>query len=311
MNDRELLYIKTIADTKSISKAAEELFIAQPSLSQALQKIEAELGTALFIREPRGMKLTFAGEKYYLMAKEILNIYHDFKTEITHINELKSGRVVIGVARFMGMNVLPKVLPTLNKRYPNVEIKIIEESSQSLEHLVLSGDIDFALTHAHTKDMNPKIDYDVLDKEYFVLVSEKGYLKDSPFVIEEDGKKYVDLTNLQDEKYILLEHKKGIRKVQDKIFDSYGFNPNIVLTTKNFETAKRLAANGMGLTLTPRSYLDFIKSKDYDTYELLGTVENSWLLTILTMPNIYKSQASQVFINEIKKHFARDFDETE
>src|SRR5699024_2838314 len=106
MNERELLYIKTIADTKSISKAAEELFIAQPSLSQALQRIEKELGTHLFIREPRGMKLTYAGEKYYLMAKEILDIYSDFKSEITHINELKSGRLVIGVARYMGMNIL-------------------------------------------------------------------------------------------------------------------------------------------------------------------------------------------------------------
>ena len=57
MNDKELLYIKTIADTQSISKAAEELFIAQPSLSQALQRIERELGTHLFIREPRSFSL--------------------------------------------------------------------------------------------------------------------------------------------------------------------------------------------------------------------------------------------------------------
>lgn len=303
MNDRELIYIKTIADMKSISKAAEKLFISQPSLSQTLQKIEAELGTSLFIRETRGMKLTFAGEQYYLMAKEILNIYNDFKSEITHINELKSGRVVIGIARFMGMNVLPKVLPQLNKKYPNIEIRIREESTLELENLVLSGDIDFALTHAHKKDMNPQIDYDILDKEYFVLVSQKDYLKNSPYVVEKDGKKYVDLNDFKDEKFILLEHGKGIRKVQNMIFDSYGFSPNIVVTTKNFETAKRLAGCGMGLTLTPRSYLHFIEGGEFDIFELVGTSENSWLLTILSMPNTYKSQASQVFINEIKKHF--------
>ena len=89
MTERELLYIKTIAETKSISKAAARLFVAQPSLSQALQKIEEGLGTPLFIRHKNGMRLTFAGEKYYKAANEILNIYNDFKNEITYINDLK------------------------------------------------------------------------------------------------------------------------------------------------------------------------------------------------------------------------------
>ena len=62
MNDRELLYIKTIAETKSISKASEKLFVTQPSLSQSLQKIEDELGVSLFVRQSRGMNLTFAGK---------------------------------------------------------------------------------------------------------------------------------------------------------------------------------------------------------------------------------------------------------
>ena len=72
MNDRELLYVKMIVESKSISEAAKKLFIAQPSLSQALQKIEENIGTQLFIRNHDGMKLTLAGEKYYLTATEIL-----------------------------------------------------------------------------------------------------------------------------------------------------------------------------------------------------------------------------------------------
>lgn len=188
MNDKELLYIKKIADTKSISKAAEELFIAQPSLSQALQRIEKELGTHLFIREPRGMKLTYAGEKYYLMAKEILDIYSDFKSEITHINELKSGRLVIGIARYMGMNILPKVLPEFNKRYPNVELIVMERNTKTLEELVLSGDVDFALTHVHKKDLNEKIQYKILREDHFVLVTQKNYLKNFNGVVMKDGK---------------------------------------------------------------------------------------------------------------------------
>lgn len=304
MNDRELLYIKTIADTQSISKAAEELFIAQPSLSQALQRIERELGTHLFIREPRGMKLTYAGEKYYLMAKEILDIYSDFKSEITHINELKAGRLVIGIARYMGMNILPNVLPKFNKNYPNIEIIIREENTRVLENLVLGGNVDFALTHVHKKEMNEKINYEILKEDEFLLVTPKAYLKDSNKIKVKDGKSYVDLRDLEGEKFILLDINKGIRKVQDRTIKSYGISPDVVFTTKNFETAKRLAANGMGITIIPKDYLNiFSQDKNYDSFNLSGTEENIWYTAILTIPDIYKSQATKVFIDEVKKFF--------
>lgn len=304
MNDRELLYIKTIADTQSISKAAEELFIAQPSLSQALQRIERELGTHLFIREPRGMKLTYAGEKYYLMAKEILDIYSDFKSEITHINELKAGRLVIGIARYMGMNILPNILPKFNKNYPNIEIIIREENTRVLENLVLGGNVDFALTHVHKKEMNEKINYEILKEDEFLLVTPKAYLKDSYKIKVKDGKSYVDLRDLEGEKFILLDINKGIRKVQDRTIKSYGISPDVVFTTKNFETAKRLAANGMGITIIPKDYLNiFSQDKNYDSFNLSGTEENIWYTAILTIPDIYKSQATKVFIDEVKKFF--------
>lgn len=302
MNDKELLYIKTIADTQSISKAAEELFIAQPSLSQALQRIERELGTHLFIREPRGMKLTYAGEKYYLMAKEILDIYSDFKSEITHINELKAGRLVIGIARYMGMNILPNILPKFNKNYPNIEIIIREENTRVLENLVLGGNVDFALTHVHKKEMNEKINYEILKEDEFLLVTPKAYLKDSYKIKVKDGKSYVDLRDLEGEKFILLDINKGIRKVQDRTIKSYGISPDVVFTTKNFETAKRLAANGMGITIIPKDYLNiFSQDKNYDSFNLSGTEENIWYTAILTIPDIYKSQATKVFIDEVKK----------
>ena len=304
MNERELLYIKTIADTKSISKAAEELFIAQPSLSQSLQRIERELGTHLFIREPRGMKLTYAGEKYYLMAKEILDIYSDFKSEITHINELKAGRLVIGIARYMGMNILPNILPKFNKNYPNIEIIIREENTRVLENLVLGGNVDFALTHVHKKEMNEKINYEILKEDEFLLVTPKSYLMNSDKIKVKDGKSYVDLRDLEGEKFILLDINKGIRKVQDRTIKSYGINPEVVFTTKNFETAKRLAANGMGITIIPKDYLNiFSQDKNYDSFNLSGTEENIWYTAILTIPDIYKSQATKVFIDEVKKFF--------
>ena len=93
MTSKELIYVKTVADKKSISQAARKLFMAQPSLSQSIQRIEETLGTALFNRTSKGLTLTFAGERYYHMATQILKMYEDFELEISDINNLRTGRV--------------------------------------------------------------------------------------------------------------------------------------------------------------------------------------------------------------------------
>ena len=90
MTSRELEYIKTVADEKSISAAARKLYIAQPSLSQSLQRIEENLGAHLFNRTPSGLTLTYAGKRCYQMACQVLKIYSDFETEISDIKQLKS-----------------------------------------------------------------------------------------------------------------------------------------------------------------------------------------------------------------------------
>ena len=114
----------------------------------------------------------------------------------------------------------------------------------------------------------------------------------------------MDLRDLEGEKFILLDINKGIRKVQDRTIKSYGINPEVVFTTKNFETAKRLAANGMGITIIPKDYLNiFSQDKSYDSFNLSGTEENIWYTAILTIPDIYKSQATKVFIDEVKRFF--------
>ena len=89
MTSRELEYIKTVADEKASPLTARKLYIAQPSLSQSLQRIEENLGAKLFNRTPSGLTLTYAGERCYQMACQVLKIYSDFEAEISDINQVK------------------------------------------------------------------------------------------------------------------------------------------------------------------------------------------------------------------------------
>lgn len=305
MNDRELLYVKTIAETKSISEAAKKLFVAQPSLSQALQKIEYNIGTPLFVRHQGGMILTLAGEKYYKTANEILNIYNDFTNEITYINDLKQGRVTIGITNFMGSYLLPKIIPPFNDKYPNIEIYITEKNSSVLEQELLDCTIDFAIMHNHPKRQNKSILYDVLYKDPFVIVTKKGYIP-SKYKKKNENSQYpkIDINLLKDEKFIMVEKGKGIRNVCDIILDTAGINPRIALTTKSYETARRLASTGYGITLIPLEYIRIFEGQyDADYYFIDNNEFSYWNTCISTNPNMYQSRVTKVFIELINTYF--------
>ena len=138
MTSRELLYVKTIADEKSITGAARKLYVAQPSLSQALQKLEDQIGTPLFKRTTGGLTLTYAGERYYYMACQILKMYENFEIEVSDINNLKTGRIHFGITNHLGMLLLPQTMKRFQEICPFVEVQVAEDTTAILEMRLLS-----------------------------------------------------------------------------------------------------------------------------------------------------------------------------
>jgi DNA-binding transcriptional LysR family regulator len=157
MTQKELVYVLAVAKEKSISKAAQKLFITQPSLSNAIKKIEEALGTKLFIRTNRGLKLTFSGERYCAIANDIIKIFEDFEIEISDINNLKKGRLHIGITAYISTYLLPKVLPKFKQAAPNIDFTFIELTSVELEKELKEGLIDFAIMPtAGIPDLQPE-----------------------------------------------------------------------------------------------------------------------------------------------------------
>ena len=309
VNERELLYIKAIAETKSISKAAKKLFIAQPSLSQALQKIEENIGTKLFVRNHDGMKLTLAGEKYYLTAIEILNIYNDFKNEVTYINDLKRGRITIGITNFLGTYLLPKLLPQFTQRYPGIEVYIREESSTVLENSLAEATIDFAIMHYHPFSEKKFIDYDLLYRDPILLATQRDHLLSKHAFLKGNKDAYptINIQWFRDEKFILMDKGKRIRQISDNIFHEAGIKPNICLSLKNFETARRLASTGYGIAFVPMEYTKVFKGQYETDYYFIEGIENAyWDTCIATRKDMYLSKIAQVFIQTIHEFNKKD-----
>ena len=152
MNMKQALYFKTIAKYGTITAAAKQLYISQPSLSQTLRQIEDEAGTPLFDRSTSPFHLTYAGERYLRAVEAMLEIETQLKEEIESIRRDDGGRLRLGISITRAMQVLPDVIPIFTKAYPNVTIELTEAASASLEGLLQKGQIDLALAQRLMND---------------------------------------------------------------------------------------------------------------------------------------------------------------
>lgn len=304
MNDNDLIYIKTIAETKNISQAAKLLYVSQPSLSRSLQRIETELGIVLFNRTQNGMRLTEAGELFYQCASNMLTILENFKTDISFLNDLRTGKLKIGTTNFLGTAILPDTISTYHKLYPHVNINVEELNTSQLEHLLLTGDLDLAIMHMHSQKESEDLNYEIISKDFFVLVAseeEKILTMDS---FDENGLPYVQLNHLSQKNFISYKADKRMGEVTRAILKSGNFDPHVILELRSYQTVKRLVAKGFGVSFIPYAYSDFFtNSQNIKKYRLYQNTRDIWYTSIVTNPNIYHSKAAEEYIR-IAKEFA-------
>ncbi len=307
MTTKELLYVKTVADEHNISKAAKKLFMAQPSLSQSIQRIEESIGMPLFHRTTTGLTLTFAGERYYHMAVQVLKMYEDFQLEISDINNLKTGRIHIGITNHLGTLVLPRVLPAYKNICPHVEITIHEENTAALEQQLLAGKLDFAVMHAPPeKSSLSALRYELLSRDPFILVlsPEHPLLQKAVF---QEGYPYpvLDLKLLAREPFLMLHQTQRIRQITDEVLLRAGISrPQTVLTLRSFETAQLLAARGMGVMLVPEQYSRIHSGQLQPARLCIDQAYGAgWDMCIATLGDGFLSKADQLFIRILKEQF--------
>lgn len=305
MTSRELLYVKTIADEKSITGAARKLYVAQPSLSQALQKLEDQIGTPLFKRTTGGLTLTYAGERYYYMACQILKMYENFEIEVSDINNLKTGRIHFGITNHLGMLLLPQTMKRFQEICPFVEVQVAEDTTAILEKRLLSGELDFLVMHAPAQTQETRIQYEILQRDPFVVVLSP----DHPLVekaVPREGSPYpvLDIRLLAGEPMIRLNPEQRIRQVTDTVLRRAGIRGiRTAMTLRNHITAQLLASEGVGITMVPLQYSRL--TIEHRRPPVLLSIEDRykawWDLCIATTQDSFLSKADQLFLRCMKE----------
>lgn len=269
MNSKQALYIRTIAESGTITAAAKRLYISQPSLSQTLHQIEQEVGMPLFDRSSSPFHLTYAGERYLRAVESILEIEERLKGELESIRHEDGGRLRLGISVTRAMQVLPEVIPYFSKAYPNVTLELKECASASLEELLQKGQVDLALAAIETNETN--MTYELIELETIGILAgpETNIAKTVPSGMP------VQLEAAKKDSFVYLDSSHSSRIIQDKLFRKTGFHPNVLLLTSSLEVGRRVALRAGGCMLLPNVYIDdyviqnkgsFYPLADYDNH---------------------------------------------
>ncbi|MEA5091826.1 HTH-type transcriptional regulator CysL [bioreactor metagenome] len=299
MDIKELNYIIAIAEEGSISRAAERLYMAQSSLSQFLSKYEKELHTKLFMRTANGVRATYSGDLFVQRAKQMLVNYHRTQNELWDIEELKTGRIELGISSFRGSYLLPHVLCRFSAIYPGIEVVVHEHDSIVLEEKIAAGTLDLALIANPTTKTSG--DYDlVMQDEIYIVCTKKHpvmqYVKvgnggpNRPWVAMKDAAKF---------KFLLSNRNTILGSFAAEKYKKCGMPAIAVNRNMTAAFAAAMARHGIGLAFTYRSCAMPTPNVEYLSIDK----KQAFLDLVLKYPvGDYRSKATKELSNLIHIH---------
>ena len=212
MDFRQLEYIVAIAENKSISKAAETLFISQSGLNQQLIKLEKELGLQLFDRNKHFLRPTKAGEIYVKNAIEILKIKRNTYTELGDLKKEATGEISLGLTHEHGIDLFTSIFTAFNQRYPGITFALTEAIVARQNELLLSGQLDLGFVML-LESARINLEYITLFEEDLILGVPKNHpeaARTNPFGMPLAT---TDLRRFHDSKFSLIFGSSTMRRL--------------------------------------------------------------------------------------------------
>lgn len=295
MELRQLRYFVEVAEREHISEAAEHLQVAQSAVSRQIANLEEELGTPLFERVGRNVKLTAIGKIFLEHAVNVLKAA-DFATKQVeeYLNPAK-GTIKVGFPTSLASYVLPTVISAFKKEYPNVSFHLRQGSYRFLIDSIINRDLNLAfLGPVPPKDEH--INQTILFSEnvYALLPANHPLAK----------RKTINLADLRDDQFVLFPEGYILNKLAVDACKQAGFSPKVTTEGEDMDALKGLVAAGIGVTLLPDSSL-------YDStprFTVKVAIENPQLtrtVGVVYPANRELAPSEQVFLQFVNDFFSR------
>ena len=301
----DFLYIYTVYQEASFSKAAEKLYLTQPALSIAIQKIETSIGMPLFDRSKRPLQLTAAGKAYIDAIEKMQYLEQDLNQEISDIRNLKKGTLRIGGSHYINAFILAPILAGFNREYPEIHLELVEAGSAEINEMLAARKLDmtFSCNDMFMKNFEK---YAGFRDRVLLAVPQlydinQGYAKERMTAadilegrhLREDCPR-ISLEEFRDLDYIFLKKGNNLYDRCIQLFAEKGIRPRIKMSLSQMATAKELAEEGMAATFVCDRLVRSQFSRLY--YYKLDSKLAERIFYIILPNRAYTSHAAKMFI---------------
>ncbi|MBV2357110.1 LysR family transcriptional regulator [Streptomyces sp. J2-1] len=250
MQFQQLQYFVAVAETRHFTRAAEQVHVAQPSLSQQIRALERELGADLFQRARGNITLTDAGEALLPLARRILADTDTARQEVQELVQLRAGRVRLGATPSLCTGLLPDVLRAFHDRYPGIRLLVEEGGSRDLVRLLARGALDLALVVLPLPTPAPALTTVELLREDLVVVSSPE--APAPGRDGGSGGRVVEIGDLEGERLVMFRHGYDLRELTVAACRSAGFEPEFAVEGGEMDAVLGFVRAGLGVAVVPR-----------------------------------------------------------
>jgi LysR family transcriptional regulator, transcription activator of glutamate synthase operon len=261
----------TLAELQHVTAAAEQLHVAQPTLTRMLARLERRLGVALFERRGRRLSLNTYGRIFYEHARRAQLELDSARRAIDDLTNPAVGEIRLGFLGSFGSTVMPRLIASFTKASPRVTFTLREGAAESIGELVESGLVDVGVVSP--RPQTPTLAWRSLFRQRLGVAIPRGHRL--------MGAEAVSTTDLADEPFVAMQPGFGMRRLLDELCAAAQFQPRIVLESGNLTTTAGLVAAGLGISLLPIDGGEYapgvsvLRLADADAYRVVGMIWNS------------------------------------
>lgn len=250
-----------VARLGNLSRAAEEMFLTQPTLTARLKALEEEVEDQLFVRTSRGMRLTEAGKEFLPFAERVVGSFEEGRRHLEELRGASGGRLVLGASPGVGTYALPGLLERFTAAYPRVSVSVRTGHSEDILEMVLREEVQLGLTRTMR---HPEVESLRLYEDELVLVVDPGHRFTARGV--------ADLTEIGREQLILFDNDSSYYDQTQALFRNAGIRELRTLEVDNIEAAKRMVEHRLGVAFLPRTAI--VRSVSAGNLALISVQEN-------------------------------------
>lgn len=284
MDIRTLRYFVEVVRQQSFTRAAEKMFVTQPTISKMLRNLEDELGCTLLIRNGRKLLLTDTGEVVYQRGLAILAEFRQLEAELGDINHLSKGVLRLGIPPMVGM-LMTGPISLYRQRYPGVELKISEAGSLTVQQAVINGELDLAVTALPVEDESIFSTLPLFRHPLCVLVPRSGHWMSRTSIAPGE---------LAAHPLLIYNEDFALSRQLIQLFHKHGFTPRIAVRSGQWDFLAAMVQAGTGIAILPEP---ICQKLDKTTLLWLPLESDlSWRLGMIWRKGVYISQSAQAWI---------------